>query len=255
MSRSVTVASGRTPMGAGGTIRWAISSQEPALHLFRRSEQNRMIRVALRLAGRRWTRAFLPQRFTDYVEQKPFPYGKKPVGFLVNKARRMGMLQPIFQRLFNGWDPWSSTKPGLALIEKWKQLNPGKYRRSITGAATGLIADLRKNAKRQVREVIADLNEDGAFQPLVQSGDLRKTALKARARATATANKAQIKIAVPFPGPRNPRVGDTIRTMPRWEVAWVANQAKAALVRALHSRGVTAPTRDATGAKPGRSGA
>lgn len=254
MSRAVTVASGRTPMGAEGSIRWAITSQESALHLFRRSEQNRMIRIALRLAGRAWIKAFLPQRFTDYVKRKPFPYGaSRNAGFYVNKARRMGILAGILQRNFNGWDPWSPTKPGPALIEDWKRRHPGKYRFSVTGQFSGLIGDLRANAKRMVREIVTEMASDGVFDPLVESGALRTSARRARARSTATSNKAQIRISVPFPGPRNPKVGDTIRTMPRWEVAFIARQTKAALVRALNSRGVTAPTRDATSAQPGRA--
>lgn len=229
---AVVIASGREA-AESGTIRWAIESNRGNMDLLTQSTQNAIIREALTQAGQGWIAAFLPKRFGDYVSHPPFPYDiPRRDGFYLNKARRMGLLAPVCQRLFNGWDPWSSNRPGPALIETWKRQHPGKYKRSITGQYSGLIADLRRSAKAMVMQQVNQWFRDNVFVELVESGALQASSQNARATATATSSRQQIRIAVPFPGPRNPRVGDTIRTIPRWEVAYIARVVKASIAQA-----------------------
>lgn len=225
--------------GVQGTIRWAINASSGPLALLDPSkrQRNSLVRNALLTGGNAWRGAFLPRRFSDYVDRSPFPYPSHRLGFFVNKLRRMGILNGILQRVFHGWDPWSANKPPIALMEDWKRRHPGKYKRSITGQYSGLIADIRANAKRMVREIAEELWSDGKILPLVESGKLRETALAgARTTATATASRATIYIRVPFPGPRNPVVGRVIKTLPRWEVEFIARVVQRALARSLQRR-------------------
>lgn len=217
--------------GKKGTIRWAIEANGGPLGMLDRATANNVVRGALMTAARAWIGAFLPKRFTDYVDSPPFPYPRHRDGFYINKARRMGLMQGVFDRFLSGWDPWSTDKPPLKLIEGWKKQNPGKYKFSITGGYSGLFADLRRWGKQLAANMVLQMLDK--LLPLVESGLLRKTAIGgARASATATSTRQTITIALPMPVyPRqletkkfghNPVVRQVLVTLPTWEVAFIS---------------------------------
>jgi len=239
--------------GTNGPIRWAVEMQGPALALFPRSTQNEMVRGALEVAGKQWGAVFLPKRFSHYVDRSPFPYPRHRDGFYLNKARRMGILQPIFQKLFMGWDPWSANRPPDALITDWKRKNPSKYRFSITGSYSGLIADLRANSKRMIFEIVRDMNGDDKFLPLVESGSARKSVLtNVSYRATATAKRQKLRISMPLglrpgqeagKGGTSKTVTEVLQTMPGWEVRWLGKKFAENLTLRLANRGYSVDAR------------
>lgn len=245
------MASGRTiAEGQRGPVHWAIKGQGPALDFLTDRNRNALIARAMEASGKQWGDVFLPKRFTDYVDRAPFPYPRHRDGFYVSKARRMGILAPVFQRLFGGWDPWSSDKPKLPLIIEWKKLNPGKY--NGYDATSRLFNDLRNNCKRRVTEIV--LERLSEFMPLVESGLLRKTVLSRVAyRATATSNKQTLRITMPrptYPAQRekgkfgsSPTVGNVLGTLPHWEVTWFAKKLSANLASALAGRGLSVDLR------------
>lgn len=239
--------------GTNGPIKWAIVAQGPALELFSASDRNEMVRAALEVAGKQWGAAFLDKRFTHYVDRSPFPYPRHRDGFYLNKARRMGILVPIFKRLFMGWDPWSSDKPPLALIADWKKKNPGKYRFSVTGLQGGLISDLRANSKRMIFEIVREMNGDDKFLPLVESGSARKSVLTTVSyTATATAKRQKLRIAMPLglrpgqvagKGGTSKTVVEVLQTMPGWELRWLGKKFSENLALRLSNRGYTVDAR------------
>ncbi len=230
--------------GKGGPIRWALDAQGPALAFLKDSNRKLLIGYSLKATGFDWGKAFLPKRFDFYVERRPFPYPRHRPGFFLNKARRMGVVKGIVSRLSitRGWDPWSTDKPPFALIVEWKKLNPTKYKnRGDYGASqTGLISDMRANAKRAVMEVIDEMNSDGKFIPLVESGTARKTAIAGfSVRATVGSDKQRIQVKVPLGHVSNITVSNVIKTAPSWEVTWMAKRFKQHLVDRLGKRGLS----------------
>ena len=230
--------------GQGGPLRWALEAQEGALDFLLDKNRKEMIGHSLKAAGFAWGKVFLPQRFSHYVDRRPFPYPRHRLGFFLNKAKRMGIVKTIISRLSTtrGWDPWSSEKPPFSLIMEWKKLNPDKYKnRGDYGASqTGLIADMRQNAKRSVMEVLDEMWGDGKFIPLVESGTARSTAMNGfKVRATVGPNKQRIEIKIPFGHPINATVGKTVRTVPEWEVKWVAKQFSKNLIERLNKKGLS----------------
>ncbi len=226
--------------GQGGPIKWALDFQGPALDLLVDKNRNELVRTSFANTGKAWNKIFLPKRFGHYVDRPPFPYPRHRLGFFLGKARRMGILRGIIARLTvtKGWDPWSTDKPPFALIQEWKKLNPGKYKERHSGS--GLIADMRRNAKRAVMEVIDEMWSDGKFLPLVQSGVARAFANEgAKARATATTSKTVLKISVPFGHPVAESVGSTVRTIPPWEVQWLAQQFAKNMIAQLKGKGLS----------------
>lgn len=247
MARGAVVA-----QGTNGPISWAIKAHGPLLEIFGRSERNAMVSGALEVAGKKWGAAFLAKRFTDYVERSPFNYPRHRAGFFLNKARRMGILSPIFRRLFMGWDPWSTNKPPFPLIQDWKAKNPAKYK--FTGVyGSGLIADLRANAKRMTMEIVDEKYSDGAFLPLVESGSLRRSVLSGVSyRATASSKRQKLRISMPLglrsgqtagKGGTNNTVVEILRTVPGWELRFIGKNFGDNLALRLANRGYTQDAR------------
>lgn len=226
--------------GQGGPIRWALDYQGAALDFLTDKNRKELVQFSLKGAGFDWAKTFLPKRFTHYVERHPFPYKGHRLGFYFNKAKRMGIVKGIINRLSStkGWDPWEPGMPPWALIMEWKRMNPGKY--NTRGQESGLVADMRRNAKRMVMEVIEEMFSDGKFLPLVEKGIARAKALGYfRVRASVAANRPQIKIAVPFGHPTNAIVGGTVRTLPTWEIAWIGKRLGDHLKERLARRGLS----------------
>jgi hypothetical protein len=234
----------RVASGQGGPLRWALDFQGPALDFLLEKNRKELVGFSLKAAGFDWGKVFLPKRFSHYVERHPFPYPRHRLGFYYNKARRMGIVAGIIKRLTvtKGWDPWSTDKPPFSLIMEWKAMNPEKYKnRGDYGASqTGLITDMRANAKRSVMEVIDEMWGDGVFVPLVEKGVARKTATSGfKVRATVGKNKQRIQIKIPFGHPTNRVVGNTVRTAPAWEVNWIAKRFTKHMVDRLSKRGLS----------------
>ncbi len=225
--------------GKSRTIRWAIEAHGNALAFLDKSAANEVVRNSMELSGADWGAVFFPKRFGDYVDRPPFPYPSHRLGFFLGKARRMGVLKQIIGRLSvtKGWDPWSTDKPPFSLIVEWKKLNPGKYNLRDRVFSSGLIGDMRRNAKRAVMEVIDEMWGDGKFVPLIESGALKKTAMAGiKYKATATSGTQTLRISTPIPyrdsqrdseskkGGISPTVGAVLKTMPEWEVDWFAKK-------------------------------
>lgn len=235
MGKPVTISSGTV-----GTVRWAIQAQDAALDFLLPKNRNEVIRQSMVGAGEAWIAMFLPKRFSDYVDRAPFPYPSHRLGFYLGKAKRMGIVKGICERLLMGWDPWSSSMPPATLITQWKAQHPGKYKRAFAVLSTGLVADLRANSKRRVMEVIDEMWGDGKFVPLVESGRARGVATSgARASATATATRQTLRIAVPFGRALNGTVGAVVRTVPKWEVASIAKNVGRGIADRLAKRGLS----------------
>ncbi len=227
--------------GQGGPIRWALDAQGPALDFLKDGNRKALVYYSLKAAGFDWGKVFLPKRFTDYVERRPFPYPRHRPGFFLNKARRMGIVKGIIDRLSitKGWDPWSTDKPPLPLIIEWKKLNPGKYVRS-SDSSGGLIGDMRRNAKRGIMEIIDEMYGDGKLIPLVESGTARKTATAGfTVRATVGGNKQRINVKIPLGHVVNVTVSNVIKTAPSWEVQWIANRFKQHMIDRLNRKGLS----------------
>lgn len=226
--------------GQGGPIRWALDYQGAALDFLTDKNRKELIQFSMKAAGVDWAKVFLPKRFTGYVERHPFPYKGHRLGFYFNKAKRMGIVKGIINRLSvtKGWDPWEPGMPPWALIMEWKKLNPGKYDKRKS--ETSLVGDMRRNAKRSVMEVIDEMLSDGKFLPLVEKGIALSTALGGfKVRATATNARQTIKIAVPFGHPTNAMVGATVRTLPTWEIIWIAKKLGEHLKARLNAKGLS----------------
>ncbi len=232
--------------GKNKTIQWAINAQGNALAFLDRKAANDVIRGAMNLVAGDWVQTFLPKRFTDYVDRDPFPYPGHRLGFFINKARRMGVLKQLIDSLpmTKGWDPWGPDKPDLLLIIEWKRQHPGKYNR--IGSGPGLISDMRRNAKDQISKIIDEMWGKGIFQPLVESGLLRKTVMQGvKFRSTVTANSQKLYITMPIPlrsnqekgkGGISPTVGAVLRTVPHWEISWFAKKLERAMAATLMNK-------------------
>jgi len=227
-----------TDRGTVGTIKWALDIQGPALDLFGRlagrSAANGLIRDSLISAGTRWIAGFLPKRFSNYVERSPFSYRLRSP---LQKFRALGLLKPIFDREFFGWDPWSPANPPKQWIAIY-----ARGRTSRTGMFSGIKREARRNAKRITREIVDD--QSAKIVPLVQTGLAQRAALTgAQARATATASRKVLRIAVPLGAARNEKVGKIIRTIPPHEVAAIARWVEQSVVARLSGRGIESATR------------
>lgn len=238
-----------------GSLRSVVTAQGPALEFLMQRTRNTMIRTAIQFAGNDWGNVFLPQRFGFYVERHPFNYPRHAPGFFVGKARRMGLLKQVLARLTFSWDPWSSNKPPLSLVMAFKKKHPGKYTSSRTGNYTGLFMDLRADSKRRVREVVDEMESDNKFIPMVETGLTARTVpQRFRTRATATANNAKLFLIMPLSlrpaqggraaqtagkGGISATVTRILRTLPTWEVTWLAKQFKTHLVGQLAGRGLS----------------
>ena len=251
--------------GKAGTISWALHTKGNALAFLDKKPMNDAVRLSMVRAGQDWGATFLPKRFSHYVDRHPFPYPAHRLGFFFQKAKRMGIVAGIINRLSTtkGWDPWSSNRPPLQLIIEWKKMNPNKYRNQGQ-YGTGLIADMRRNAKRMVMEIIDEMWGDGKFIPLVETGLVKQSVLSGvKYRATATANNQTLRISMPMPlrpgqtsgkGGTSATVGAVLRTMPHWEVAWYAKKLSRHLGDVLMSRhGLSQNARGMVtqGARPG----
>lgn len=238
-----------------GPIRRVLLAQGPAFEFLTTRTRNIMVRTALQFAGNDWGNVWLPQRFGFYVERSPFNYPRHAPGFFVGKARRMGLLKQILARLTFGWDPWSSNKPPLELVQYFKKKHPGKYKSSKTGNYTGFFADLRADSKRRVKEVVDEMEGDNKFVPLVETGFTAKTVpQRFRTKASVTANNSKLFLIMPLSlrpaqgnraaqttgkGGISATVTNVLRTMPHWEVTWLAKQFKAHLINQLAGRGLS----------------
>lgn len=226
--------------GRAGPIRWAIEAKGPALDLLLDKNRKELVGQSLRQACFAWGKVFLPKRFSHYVERRPFPYPRHRLGFFLGKARRMGIVKAIIQRLSTtrGWDPWKPDRPPFQLIIEWKKMHPGKYQAGPN--ETNLICDMRKNAKRMVMEIIEEMWEDGKFIPLVESGTARaKATMGFKIRTVVNNTKQEATIRIPFGHPTASTVGATVRTLPTWEVAWIAKRLDEQLEARLNQRGLS----------------
>lgn len=235
----------RIAHGGNGTIKWQIDYYGPALDYLTDKNRNALLRDAFNAVGKQWISLFLPKRFSDYVDRSPFPYPRHRLGFYFAKAKRMGIVRDIIKRLptTKGWDPWSTEKPPLPLIIEWKKLNPGKYNLRNTLFNSGLIGDMRRNAKRMVFEIIEEMSMDGKFIPLVEKGIARGFAKEgAKARSTVTSGNTVLRISVPFGHPVNPTVSDVVKTVPTWEIKWIAQQFGENIKKQLLGKGLSVNT-------------
>lgn len=223
-----------------GPIRAQLVAKDGEMILFSRAERNAIVRAALFDGGEAWRAAFLPKRFTKYVEREPFCYGKRTAGFFAKKLReadgKSGVLSTIFTRIcisrFFGWNPWDANQriPD-ALIRKWKAENPGMYRNkrglSVLSKTESkrMYADIRRWAKGVVREYAKNLDADGIILPLVLTGALRKLATgSSRTVPVSTASKQQIKLVIPVADRQADTVNRVLRTLPEWEIAYIAKK-------------------------------
>lgn len=218
--------------GRPGTLRSALYAHGGTLALFSLHAQNTMKRAAMNAGGDAWRAAFLPKRFSSYVERRPFPYPRHNIGFYLAKARRMGLLKVIFQRFLGGWDPWGNERIPDDRFMAWlkHERAAGNFGKSRTGEFKTARSEFRQWAKRLVRNQIAEMRDKKVFEPLIESGGLAISAIiNSRTVATSTAKRTILRIKIPFPGPRNPRVAEVIKTLPRWEVAYIAKHAGIAM--------------------------
>ena len=72
----------------GGPIRVQIEAQNAALRLFSQSEQNTIVRTAVRAAGEVWVAVFLPKRFSTYANMLGYRVTNKWKDNKVSLARR-----------------------------------------------------------------------------------------------------------------------------------------------------------------------
>jgi hypothetical protein len=236
------IAQGRT--GRNGS-RWAVEATGPWLDLLQQTRgtkaRNSVVRWSLIEMGYVWASKFLGRRFTRYVQRAPFFYDMG-TNAMVRKFRRMGLLQPILSKEFFGWDPWSNASPPRQLIERYRRTHPeagGAFSRS--GNYFTLSKTIRRDAKRIVREYVDDL-EAKKTRPLVETGGAESAALAGhRVVATATQARQKVTISVPFGGPKNPLVGKVVRTMPNYEVAFMAKVLGPIMARRLSRTGLSAP--------------
>lgn len=235
MTNRVRVGPARTD-NRPGTMRAAIEAHGGATALFSAKDRNQLVRWAMIAGGDAWRSAFLPQRFTNYVMRRPFGYPKHSDGFFKNKARRMGLLKSLCDKFLQGWDPWAQGASfPFQLFLSWKRNNAGAYRQTRAENDRAK-RDFRNWAKRLLMNQVAEMKAKGVFQPLVESGQLRESAIsKSRATATATATRGNLTIKVPYPGARHPSVAGIIRALPEWEVRFISKHVGDALAKLLES--------------------
>jgi hypothetical protein len=173
---------------------------------------------------------FIKLRFTSYINRAPWSYPKRSVGFNINKSRRADQegkraketpsLQSILDGYLEGWDPWSNTKPPASVIKRVKEKFPGRFVFTITGQWSGLWHECRVYGKDIVRSYVRVIaGTSNGYLPLVQSGDLRKTAQTGIPRATyVTTRGIRGTLPIPFPGPRAKGVGNILRLVSDWEM-------------------------------------
>lgn len=197
-----------------------------------RKEANAVNRDAMIAALDEFKWKFIPLRFTGYIQRAPWSYPKRGVGFNIKKSRRVdesgGKATPSFDRIklavCFGWDPWSNERPPDEIIRIVKANNPGKFRFSITGAWNGLWAECRRWGKDQIKKAVNDFMGKDFYRPFVQSGDLRRTVTMNKPYATATATGIRGTLPLPFPGPRNPKIGPSLRTLSDWELEYIIKE-------------------------------
>lgn len=235
--------------GRPGNLRSGIIANEKALFFLKKSVRNRFVRGALVHAGDRWIGGFLPKRFTDYVKRQPFGYREMGRKGTVQKLRRMGLMQDIFNQYLSGWDPWGTTGkfPQARFIAwlKYEQRS-GFFLFTRSGKWNGARAEFRRWAKRLVEGKVAGLK--AKLTPLIQSGRLRDTALAgATARATVTGKRETLTVTIPRPvdvqtgadGRQKIIVRGSdivlrcLTMVPSWENSFVAAQFKDALTESL----------------------
>ncbi len=221
---------------------WSITAFGPWLDVLQMADgkaaRNNLVRTSLVEAGQAWAAKFLGRRFTNYVRGAPFFYSLG-VGGAIRKFRRMGLLKPLLDKEFMGWDPWSPAQPPRPLIEQYRRMHP-----EVKGAfsRTGNFTTLSKTIRRQAKEIVYDMVRDTMnkkLRPLVETGETEKAATTGyRVSATATGAKQILRIAIPLGGPRNAIVGQTIRTMPDAEVSFVAKTWAAACSARLRGKNI-----------------
>jgi hypothetical protein len=228
-------------VGAEGTLRATWQFNKGQLAFMKTRDRNALFRNALVNAMTAWRAAFIPQRFTPYVKRSPFSYSLR--GGEVAKAmaslglKRDGTARPgvgghgplavtvrgIMTRETDGWNPWGPTIPPMSLMQRMADREGRKK------PASFYANDARAYGKKRLTEAFRNLYADGVMEPLVLTGDLRAGAMNGKVSATATSNKLVGRVTVPFPGPRNARVSQIIRTVPHWEVGYIIRQFKAAI--------------------------
>lgn len=250
-----------------GAIRARIIASGQALSVFRKGEQNKMIRAALVHAGNKWIEKFKPLRFTKYVTRRPFNYPKRPVDLAVLKLRKSEPPSPlafiwqrIKQRDFDGWDPWGKSPIPRSLEQKMMAQNPGLFLYTLGKKRGGihwreLWDHIRKWAKNRAREYADNFTEDGQILPLVMQGKLRdEYSAKSRAVATSTAKGARLTITIPRGNRQNKWAVSLIPLLPRWEEEAIVKWFDVELQRQISTRPKTtqAPTRQQTKTGPAR---
>ncbi len=207
-----------------GPIGVEITIRKRALMLFSAKDRNQLLRSAMMDCCTHWLNKFLPLRFTDYVFRPPFYY-PDPLKWnsMLDKANKMGVVDELAKKYFDGFNPWGKLPPRGFLFERWlrEQKANGKYKFTLTGLYSGAKAEYRKFVKQRMRALIEGRAE--SFRPLVLTGGLLNAAIT-QSRAIATAKKlgAVGTIKIPTNGPKAAKVNKILRTLPRWEITALA---------------------------------
>jgi hypothetical protein len=233
--------------GGSGTVRWAINANAGFLLLLKQGERNKIIRDSLTTAGNAWKGAFLPKRFTNYVKAAPFYYKGKGKGFIIKKARNMGLMKRWADISWFGWDPWEDANVPPALVKKFVAENSALAEIARKNGMS-ITPNIRAAAKADL--TAKAIAASAAFLPLVESGNLRQSAMtRSRVDARATSTMAKVMVRIPFPSTGvnksgkpsfgyNSNVSRIIKTLPAWEVKWIANILKRSImVRAAKASG------------------
>ncbi len=219
-----------------GLLRQQLELHEKALFLLKPAKRNQFVRGALVYAGMRWAAGYLPKRFTHYVERAPFSYPSRAPGFLVAKARRMGILKKeVLDLYLQGWDPWKAHTMPEGLFLSWLRRQGHEYgMMSRLNRWTRARKGFKKWGKDLVRKQMARLAASDKMMPLVESGKMREAALRGvNPRVTATQTKATLRINIPRLDRQNWRVNRILSTFPSWERQYVAKHFGEGLAESL----------------------
>jgi hypothetical protein len=233
-----TVDSGGTP----GAFHYEWKATYDSLSWMKKRQRQAALNRAGEHAGYMWRETFLTKRFDPaYIKRSPFKYSgpggisKALASLGVNKdgSPRPGVggsgslhdsVKGFLDRMFYGWNPYSSAKPPQQMVDEWKARNKGRGMWSASGLFGGMYGQIRQDAKAKFKEYANNLKSDGVMEPLVLTGKMRGTVFTGQIVSRATPKGQTVKVSTPMPGPRSAAAVRVIKLVPEWERTYFARQ-------------------------------
>lgn len=220
-------------------VRDSLSLSPEAKRLFSKREWQRGLKASLIVAGRDFIAGALPKRFTDFAITDLGYHAKKldkAHGETREQKVRRGLalirVNGVRARLvaqycapWGGWDPTAKEGPPDAVWKAWYQnaVRTGRVRPAKTAdgwreARREMRRDvlLQSRLKERLRNYVIDeyVDQDANIAPipLVETGDLEKSALtRSRPDAKTRGDMCELNIRVPRPHPTKDVVNDVLK--------------------------------------------